>query len=413
MTDKQRVIDAIVQLGRTVAVADVAAKTGLPLHVANLQLNKVAFETQGVLQVAPSGNIIYKFAPEFRSAYAVSGIGRLVKDTLNIVKGIALYIVQISFGVLILASFLTLVVLFVIVLTIILVGGAEAEGGDGGELDADGFDLGFDFFDIGNLFMFFTWSRHDVTVPDTYLGKRTDIGDRGFLYNCFNFLFGDGNPNLNLEEKRWRHVANLIRSNDGVVTSEQLAPYTDGDPKNESNVLPALVRYEGFPEVTQTGNIVYVFPSLQISAARDRLFDLPAYLEEEHWHFTHLPMSRLHIVYFFAGANLAGWYCLWKNMWRYDWLDFLSPYTPFVYGMLAYAMFFLGFPIARQLINVVRNSMIDIRNKRRQQYKKLILTPAAQQKLLEARAFGQAMLRLRSEEIVYTTERDALEQQFD
>ncbi len=90
-------------------------------------------------------------------------------------------------------------------------------------------------------------------------------------------MFGDGNPNARLKEDRWQYIAQLIRANGGVVTAEQLAPYTDADPKNEDGVLPVLVRFDGRPEVTDSGNIVYLFPSLQISAATAQQSGLPPF----------------------------------------------------------------------------------------------------------------------------------------
>ena len=51
------------------------------------------------------------------------------------------------------------------------------------------------------------------------------------------------------------------------MTAEQLAPYTGADPTNEDGALPALVRFNGTPEVTDDGHILYTFPALQVSAA--------------------------------------------------------------------------------------------------------------------------------------------------
>jgi len=40
----------------------------------------------------------------------------------------------------------------------------------------------------------------------------------------FSFLFGDGNPNANLEERRWQQIATVIRNNGGAVVAEQMLP---------------------------------------------------------------------------------------------------------------------------------------------------------------------------------------------
>lgn len=69
----------------------------------------------------------------------------------------------------------------------------------------------------------------------------------------------------------------LIRENDGAVTAEQLAPYMDpgrGYSKSDSAavlpdegfILPAITQLGGTPEVTEDGDIVYVFDEMQESA---------------------------------------------------------------------------------------------------------------------------------------------------
>lgn len=100
----------------------------------------------------------------------------------------------------------------------------------------------------------------------------------GFLESVFSYVFGDGNPNSGLEEKRLSLAAQMIRTNQGAVTAEQLAPYCDApDPPDiesstsayvdESFVLPIVSQLDGEPRVTEEGDIIYVFPDLQISAS--------------------------------------------------------------------------------------------------------------------------------------------------
>ncbi len=40
----------------------------------------------------------------------------------------------------------------------------------------------------------------------------------------------------------------------------------DGSPLDESFVVPALVRFNGHPEVDDAGNLIYTFPDLQASS---------------------------------------------------------------------------------------------------------------------------------------------------
>ena len=69
-------------------------------------------------------------------------------------------------------------------------------------------------------------------------------------------------------------LGRYISSKGGVVTAEEMAPFlvpADGSldelPEDESYVLPALVRFGGDPEVGADGQILYRFPSMQVTAA--------------------------------------------------------------------------------------------------------------------------------------------------
>ena len=63
-----------------------------------------------------------------------------------------------------------------------------------------------------------------------YTHKHTHTaGGMSFLESVFSVLFGDGDPNADLEERRSKAVAKLIRAKGGAVTAEELAPYMDPD----------------------------------------------------------------------------------------------------------------------------------------------------------------------------------------
>ena len=64
-------------------------------------------------------------------------------------------------------------------------------------------------------------------MPD----KPRDPSEMGFLESVFSYIFGDGDPNGELEAKRLQLASNMIRANNGAVTAEQLAPKCDPDEK--------------------------------------------------------------------------------------------------------------------------------------------------------------------------------------
>ena len=87
-------------------------------------------------------------------------------------------------------------------------------------------------------------------------------------------MFGDGDPNKETNEERWKWIAQYITWKGGVVAAEELAPYlnpleTNGqnDIDDETFMLPVLTRYEGHPVIDEeNGNVLYRFISLQPTA---------------------------------------------------------------------------------------------------------------------------------------------------
>jgi hypothetical protein len=241
---------------------------------------------------------------------------------------------------------------------------------------------------------------------------RTPETKSNFLFNCFSFLFGDGNPNLNLEERKWSMIAEVIRRNGGVVTADQLAPYTGADPGNDDGVLAVLVRFDGKPEVTEEGQIIYSFPSLQVTASElSYPGELPSHLSEWPWKFTNTSSEELLPVYIVAALNVIGSWVLLSLTIGHG----LYSLVPLVVILVIYGSLFLAVPFVRHMVNTVRNTRIQSRNEKKRQYSKRLELPSDElaRKLAAAKALKLEARVLRSEDNVYTTERDSLEQEFD
>lgn len=118
----------------------------------------------------------------------------------------------------------------------------------------------------------------------------------GALESVYSYVFGDGDPNEGLEQEQLRRAASYIRSRNGVVVAEELAPFFDppaappkgtpaGTPTgpayqalefsfasdsegfvDEQWVLPVVLALGGLPSVTADGDIVYTFEELRSTA---------------------------------------------------------------------------------------------------------------------------------------------------
>jgi hypothetical protein len=416
-TEKAQVIKAINDLGRRVTAADVATKTGLPLHKATTELNQVASETRGHLQVSTAGDIAYTFDPGFETTYLAQGMRKFLQDAWDKIFKVVFFLVRISFGIGLILSFLIVIGL---IIALMLAG----RGNSDSDSDSGGGGFSMDFLDYMLLRDFFFWNMYPAYTTYGYndYDRPYELYDRSttripetnnnFVTNCFSFLFGDGSPNLNLDERKWQLIAQVIKANNGVVTAEQLAPYTGADPKNEDGVLPVLVRFEGKPEVTSSGNILYTFPSLQVTAKSQALSALPSYLQEFNWLFTAVPSESLVPVYILAGLNFIGSWFLFSHIHS---AAILFSFAGLIKLLVIYGTLFLLVPAVRWAVLKWKNGQIDARNAKRQEYAALLRNPSAEllRKFGEAKRYRIGEKNVRTDDVAYTTDKDVLDQEFD
>lgn len=407
ITEKKQVIKAIGELGRKVTAADVATKTGLPVLKVSQALNLVAAETGGHLNVAEAGVIAYNFPPGFSSRYLTKGIQRTLEQAASTVGKVLFYLFKISFGIMLILS-LAIIVIAIFVMMFAM----KTQGRD---RDSDeGFDFHFGFFDyliLRDLFYFTAQSTgqviYDYNSPTIKRRQKSN-----FLLNCFSFLFGDGNPNEGLEEKRWQLIANVIKKHNNIMIAEQLAPYTGINPKNEDGILPILVRFNGQPEVTESGNIIYVFPDMSTTATRTHAETPPPFLREFPWKFTQVDQGGLIPVYIVAGLNFIGSWYIWSALQH----QAISGGIPALFNFLViYGSLFLLLPLGRLLFINNTNERISKRNRERASYSEALVTPQPEliKKVAESHSYAVKTKLLKDSDIVYTTETNSLDQADD
>jgi hypothetical protein len=403
------VINAISDLKLRVTAGDVSSRTGIPLHLAVAQLNKVAAETGGALEVAGFGDIVYKFTPGFRGIYQSKGLRRSFKRIVRKVASAGFYLVRMSFGLMLILSLLAVVLLILAVFIITTLNkfkNLRSGGGSGGSNNSL-LSLAR-LFNISNLSNMFSWN---YTESRMVLKEKYPKGN--FFQECFSFLFGDGDPNYDSEWMRWQLISELIRQQNGVVTAEQLAPYTGIDLSHkEGGALTVLVRFDGQPIVTETGNIVYVFPSLQKTAKRQFQISLSDFFEEKEWNFSSYSPSSLLKVSLFASLNFCGSLWLYKHVAT---ILLLHHFVALIDILISYGSFFMVIPIIRYIVIVCLNIGIMQRNADRARYFANLSnpTPELTLKLTEAQQYALKLLEIKPEQIIYSTDKDILEQKFE
>ena len=414
MTPNPKIVKSVEKLDYRVTVGDVAAQAGLELNFAQQGLLALASEAGGHLQVAESGDVVYLFPKNFRSILRNKYWQLRWQQTWQKIWRVLFYIIRISFGVVLIASIVLMLVAILAILIAMNSTSDEREGSNRGY--GGGFGGGFFMprFWIGDIFWWFDpgYNRRRRQRRRQARGNY----QMNFLESVFSFLFGDGNPNAELEEYRWQAIGSVIRSNKGAVVGEQIAPYMDEVDEYEDFMIPVLSRFNGYPEVSPQGDIIYYFPELQVMASR-RSVELPTagYLQKKLWRFSEAQGSQitlaaglgvLNIILAFTlevmlqdsaiAAELGGVVAL---------ADSLS------WFLLGYGVLYLVIPLVRYFWIQGRNPKIIKGNQEREQRAIALAQPdlALSQKLAYATQFaGQQVIG--DGDITYTTEDDLLDQ---
>lgn len=420
------VMQAVEKLDYRVTVGDVASQAGIDIKLAQQELLALASQAGGHLQVAESGEIAYLFPRNFRAVLRNKFLRLRLQDWWDRVWGILFYLIRISFGILLIAS-IVLIFLAIAVILISMSGNRDNDnryGGRSGGMALPRIWIGPD------LFWFFSPSYGRYGRYERGYGRRQERRrpirpkantEINFLEAVFSFLFGDGDPNVDLEERRWQAIATTIRNNGGAIAAEQVAPYLDTlgqgyDKEYESYMLPVLSRFNGQPEVSPDGEIIYVFPELQVSAAQRSPGSVPAYLREYPWKFSEASSGQITLSAGLGALNFVGALVLGNLLADGTVAAELGGLVAFVQSiywiLLGYGVAFLTVPLVRYFWIQWRNKGLNRRNEQRQERATLLnqADAALQKKIAYAQQFSAATI-VSQDDLAYTTETDLLEQE--
>ena len=415
LTPDPAIVKAVERLDYRVTVGDVAAQAGLNVNLAERGLLVLASAAGGQLQVAESGEVVYLFSKDFQDVLRNKFFKLQVKEWLDRIWQSVFYLIRISFGiVLMLLIALAIVAVIIIVLAI---------NSSRGENDDNGGGIGMPNMGFPDLFWIFYpnyYDRYDRPSPRrSNSGKATS--DINFLEAVFSFLFGDGNPNVDLEERRWQAIATVIRNHRGAVIAEQLAPFLDDvgtgyDRDYEQYMLPVLAQFNGRPEVSPEGQIVYHFPDLQTTVVESRRKSVSDYLQEYRYVFSRASRGQK-IAAASLGALLLA-LAIVLNVLLSGGIALVGAADTFVRVIailsLGYSAAYLSVPIIRNFWIGLRNRKISDRNGERQNRARLLeqADPTIAQKLSYAQQFAAETV-IGEDDLIYTTERDLIDQESD
>ena len=394
-------------------IADIAAASGLPVDDAQLQAAKLAALTKTPIDVTSAGELAYRFPPNVRQLLRSASFRAALRMNWDKFAPLLFTSARIAFGALLIIS---------IVVTFLALAALSASS----RSDDDRRDRSSSFMPVRmfapNPFDIIWYSRGPYYSYDA----PRDPSEMSFLESVYSFVFGDADPNAGLDARRYRTLAALIRANNGAVTAEQLAPYLDPSEASssvvdESYVLPVLVRFQGRPEVTEQGDIIYVFPDFvrtgsSISRVEFAGVASSSPLTETERELSRATFSQKAMVVALGVANLIGVLALGSKLVAIPAVAYQGEFIAFIrtiYPLLAaYATSFFAVPLARffRLRNV--NAGIRARNRARVAAAQRLTrgNPEIERKIRAARAFAQKTSVVQSSDVVYSSDLDALEQ---
>ncbi|KAF8403293.1 hypothetical protein HHK36_011395 [Tetracentron sinense] len=457
---RKRAMEAVDSCGGRVTIGDVASKAGLKLNEAQKALQALAADTSGFLEVSDEGDVLYVFPRDYRSKLASKSFRMRIEPFVEKAKSAAEYLIRVSFGTALIAS------IVLVYTTIIALLSSRSDEDNRGRRGGRSYDSGFSFF-FRPTDLFWYWDPYYYRRQR----KKTDDNGMNFIESVFSFVFGDGDPNQGIEEERWKlvileisdcyvkldpiaftfsifigklmewqvrlltEIGQYITSNGGVVTAEELAPYLDVLPteetaNDESYILPVLLRFDGYPEVDEEGNILYRFPSLQKTASTQRsgrkeyvgrrwadwVGGVEKFFKEKKWQFSKTGNSERAMVIGLGGLNLFGVIILGtmlKNtaVTSSGFITFVSDISPL---LQIYAGSFFAIPLFRWFLLQKTNSEIEKRNRSREQRARALDMPdsSLRRKLSSARDMAQRTV-IGPDRIVYSTDKDLYDQDYE
>jgi hypothetical protein len=276
----QRVTDALRRQKTGATVADIVAKTALPLQTVRELVPQAADEYSGRLEVTESGEIRYSFPHGFVSKYrgfrvALRKAGTALARGLK-VTGITTFKVWIM--VMLVGYFALFMLIGLASLLLSVVASSQSHSNSSSSSRGGGLGGLYLTSRIFNMIIRLWFYSELFKSPNQRYAEqqRREAKPKGRPLHkaIFSFVFGDGDPNARWEEKEKQAVIAYIQANRGVISLPELMTLT-GRPSAdaEERITGYCAEFGGSPEATEDGTVVYRFDELLLrSNKQDRSF---------------------------------------------------------------------------------------------------------------------------------------------
>ena len=484
--------------GEEIIASDLAARAGIPLSRARRDLATLAALTGAGMAVTQGGELVYTFPSDLPGKLRSTSLRYRVRALAGRAWPGVFYCIRVSFGA---ALMISLLAIFATIAALSSGSAAGDEGDDNedrrqrvGQRYADsdrksrrpyGGGINVNLFgpspfesiwgpsplDIFYYRPYYGRYRHRGRSPSLYgtytinpwgggpvvesrddgLKGKNEIGDKAqmsFLEAIFSYVFGDGDPNFELNQRLLSAAATAIRENGGAVTAEQLAPFLPVPPSpdrtdrdewgvtvnlDESYVLPIVTKLSGEPVVTDDGDILYMFPEMvqttnyksssgitelsewdDVRRAVTRVDE--AIVQEQRIDFSLAGGGQRAAVAALGIVNLLGALSLGKALRKpgVSGLKLVGLYglvQRFYPLLLSYALLYNVIPMVRAILLRRRNERIKERNSNRRRWVTKLKSAGGSilRKLHAARGLSQQVRRVGDKPIIFDTNEGAID----
>ena len=397
----KRVVEVVEELGGRVTAGDVAGAGAASLASAERELLGLAARlgSEASLEATEDGGLVFKFPRNTKRALASVDSKEKWLQRWEGAKPAVYTAGRAAFG---LSLFVSLAVGAALVSTI-SAASRDDDGRDDRRAAAPRMYFGPSIWGPSPFDIFYYRPYYGYGPPQ----RREEMG---LLQAVFSYVFGDGDPNRDVDSRQVAAAAEIIRRNEGAVVAEQLAPVLAAPPTfdvdddavvvDESWVLPVVSELDGRATVdAETGAIVYVFDELTSSglrlppgaAAYDPREALTgaeggaAALAEYDVDFSRASKGQLLTAGALGVANLAlaGAATLYSTIWLTPTIAAnlgaagLASVRAIAGPLLAYAISFNAIPFFRSKRLKKKNAGVDLRNANRARWADLARRPSA------------------------------------
>ncbi len=247
-------------------VADLVSSTGLPKYQVEQTIKVVLNEYRGHLKATESGELLYYFPYGMQNQVKgfVPGLKRFLAGFFEAAGKVLAFLFKVWIMVMLIGYFVLFIAILVaaVVAAIAISFAGNRDSRDRGGSKGGGFYLVIRLFD---LFVQLWFYGQLTKGPDARQKKR----GRPLHKAVFAFVFGEPDASEEWDTEEKKYVISYIHGKKGVITLEELMAITGRDFESaQSLVNRYLLEFEGEPNVTENGSVIFTFPELMKTAVQ-------------------------------------------------------------------------------------------------------------------------------------------------